>query len=108
MAIFGDAELGPLDVHVEQDGLLGRGCHGSVLCGASARALRRVRPARGYTYGEEYYGTFFRALYTLFQMLLESRSEVCSARDALPRYVNPQIGAVLTVSSTSPLSSPKS
>ena len=25
--------------------------------------------ARGYTYGEEYYGTFFRALYTLFQVL---------------------------------------
>jgi hypothetical protein len=25
--------------------------------------------ARGFTFGEEYYGTFMRALYTLFQVL---------------------------------------
>ena len=25
--------------------------------------------ARGFTYGSEYYGTFFRALYTLFQVM---------------------------------------
>merc|ERR1719440_1796712 len=32
--------------------------------------------ARGLTYGEEYYGNFFRALYTLFQVLTgESWSE---------------------------------
>ena len=35
--------------------------------------------ARGFTYGEEYYGTFFRALYTLFQVLTgESWSEAGS------------------------------
>jgi hypothetical protein len=52
--------------------------------------------ARGYTYGEEYYGTFFRALYTLFQVMTgESWSEAV-ARPTLFGYVNPQIGAVLT------------
>ena len=39
--------------------------------------------ARGFTYGEEYYGTFFRALYTLFQVLTgESWSEMV-ARPAI-------------------------
>ncbi|EOD24259.1 voltage dependent ion channel [Emiliania huxleyi CCMP1516] len=39
--------------------------------------------ARGFTYGEEYYGTFFRALYTLFQVLTgESWSEAV-ARPAI-------------------------
>jgi len=51
--------------------------------------------ARGYTYGEEYYGTFFRALYTLFQVLTgESWSEAV-ARPAVFESHYDSFGPVL-------------
>jgi len=38
--------------------------HGNIVENATVSSLT----ARGFTYGEEYYGTFMRALYTLFQV----------------------------------------
>ena len=56
-----------------------------------------VMTARGMPYGEEYFGTFFKALYTLFQVLLgDSWSEIC-ARTVMFGY-HPLTGSLFFVS----------
>merc|ERR1719352_31854 len=69
----------------EKDGQFGPYCglNGEVCVNGSVHGGRFERDssidsltARGFYYGQEYYGTFFRALYTLFQVLTgESWSE---------------------------------
>jgi len=55
--------------------------------------------ARGMTFGEEYFGNFGRALYTLFQVLLgDSWSEICARTILFAEYgYNPALGAIYFV-----------
>ena len=60
--------------------------------------LVELQTLRGMTYGEEYYGTFFRSLYTLFQVLTgESWSEMI-ARPLVFGYGMEWAGALFYVS----------
>ena len=58
-----------------------------------------VLTARGMTFGDEYYGNFFRSLYTLFQVLTgESWSEAVARPVIMERGVNQYVGGIYFVS----------
>ena len=58
-----------------------------------------ILTARGMTYGDEYYGNFFRSLYTLFQVVTgESWSEAVGRPIIMSTGANQYVGAIYFVS----------